>query len=115
MCPMTAGSLPEPPVTDLLGGGLHPVSGHQAYEAYVERLATAIRLGVYPLGTTLPSERDLAIRLGVSRATLRVAIAALREAGFVETRRGRGGGTVVTQKPKTPAGRAAVRVTAAKR
>jgi GntR family transcriptional repressor for pyruvate dehydrogenase complex len=112
---MTAGPLPEPPVTDLLGSVLHPVRGHHAFEACVERLATAIRLGVYPLGTTLPSERDLAIRLGVSRATLREAIAALREAGFVETRRGRGGGTVVTQKPKTPAGRAAVRVTAAKR
>ena len=112
---MTAGSLPEPPVTDLLGSVLHPVRGHHAFEACVERLATAIRLGIYPLGTTLPSERDLALRLGVSRATLREAIAALRQAGLVETRRGRGGGTVVTLKPRTPAGRAAVRVTAAKR
>jgi GntR family transcriptional repressor for pyruvate dehydrogenase complex len=112
---MTAGSLPEPPVTDLLGSVLGPVRGHHAFEACVERLATAIRLGVYPLGTTLPSERDLALRLGVSRATLREAMAALRQAGLVETRRGRGGGTVVTLKPRTPAGRAAVRVSAAKR
>ena len=29
--------------------------GHHAFEACVEQLATAIRLGVYPLGTTLPS------------------------------------------------------------
>jgi GntR family transcriptional repressor for pyruvate dehydrogenase complex len=35
--------------------------------------------------------------MGVSRATLREAMAALRQAGLVETRRGRGGGTVVTQ------------------
>jgi len=112
---MTAGSAPESPASDLLDSVLRPVRGHHAFEACVERLATAIRLGVYPLGTTLPSERDLAIRLGVSRATLREAMAALRQAGLVETRRGRGGGTVVTLKPKTPAGRAAVRVSAAKR
>jgi GntR family transcriptional repressor for pyruvate dehydrogenase complex len=89
---------------------LRPVRGHHAFEACVEQLATAIRLGVYPLGTTLPAERDLAARLAVSRATLREAMAALREAGLVETRRGRGGGTVVTLKPRTPSGRAAARI-----
>jgi len=86
------------------------VRGHHAFEACVEQLATAIRLGVYPLGTTLPSERDLAGMLGVSRATLREAMAALREAGLVETTRGRGGGTIVTLKPRTPSARAAARI-----
>ena len=81
---------------------LRPVRGHHAFEACVEQLGTLIRLGVYPLGTTLPSERELADRLHVSRATLREAMAALREAGLVETRRGRGGGTVVTMRPRTP-------------
>jgi GntR family transcriptional regulator, transcriptional repressor for pyruvate dehydrogenase complex len=94
---------------------LRPVRGHHAFEACVEQLATTIRLGVYPLGTTLPSERDLAMMLGVSRATLREAMAALREAGLVETRRGRGGGTVVTLKPKTPSARAAARLSQRKR
>ncbi|GAA1158362.1 FCD domain-containing protein [Nocardioides aquiterrae] len=89
---------------------LRPVRGHHAFEACVEQLATAIRLGVYPLGTTLPPERELAAILHVSRATLREAMAALREAGLVETRRGRGGGTVVTLKPRTPSARAAARV-----
>lgn len=78
---------------------LRPVRGHHAFEACVEQLATAIRLGVYPRGTVLPSERELADQLGVSRATLREAIAALRAAGLVETTRGRGGGTVVKRKP----------------
>lgn len=78
---------------------LRPVRGHHAFEACVEQLATAIRLGVYPRGTALPSERELADQLGVSRATLREAIAALRAAGLVETTRGRGGGTVVKRKP----------------
>ncbi len=89
---------------------LRPVRGHHAFEACVEQLATAIRLGVYPLGTSLPPERDLAVMLHVSRATLREAMAALREAGLVETRRGRGGGTVVTLKPRTPSARAAARI-----
>ena len=78
--------------------------GHHAFEACVEQLATAIRLGVYPRGSALPPERDLAERLQVSRATLREAMAALREAGLVETTRGRGGGTVVTLKPRHAVG-----------
>lgn len=94
---------------------LRPVRGHHAFEACVEQLATAIRLGVYPLGTALPAERDLAGRLAVSRATLREAMAALREAGLVETTRGRGGGTVVTLEPRSPRGRRAARLTAAQR
>ncbi len=78
---------------------LRAVRGHHAFEGCVEQLATAIRLGVYPRGTALPPERELAERLGVSRATLREAIAALRAAEFVNTTRGRGGGTVVSYRP----------------
>src|SRR6187455_1259942 len=86
---------------------LRPVRGHHAFEACVEQLATAIRLGVYPRGSTLPPERELAERLGVSRATLREAIAALRAADFVSTTRGRGGGTVVDYRPQKPSARRA--------
>ena len=100
---------------DLTEAVLRPARGYHAFEACVEQLATTIRLGVYPLGSTLPTERELAERLHVSRSTLREAMAALREAGLVETRRGRGGGTVVTLKPRTPSGRAAARITEAKR
>lgn len=94
---------------------LLPVRGHHAFEACVERLGTAIRLGVFPRGTTLPNERELASRLAVSRATLREAMAALREAGLVETRRGRGGGTVVTMRPISPSARSAARTSRAQR
>jgi GntR family transcriptional repressor for pyruvate dehydrogenase complex len=100
---------------DLTEAVLRPARGYHAFEACVEQLATTIRLGVYPLGSTLPSERELAERLNVSRSTLREAMAALREAGLVETRRGRGGGTVVTLKPRTPSARAAARIAEAKR
>jgi GntR family transcriptional repressor for pyruvate dehydrogenase complex len=96
----------EPP----LGLGstvLRQVRGHHAFEGCVEQLATAIRLGAYPRGSSLPPERELAQRLGVSRATLREAIAALRTAGFVSTTRGRGGGTVVDYRPQRPSSRGA--------
>ena len=76
--------------------------GRHTFESCVERLATAIRLGVYPYGSTLPPERELAGLLGVSRATVREAIAALRAAGLVRTTRGRGGGSVVDLEPPTP-------------
>jgi GntR family transcriptional repressor for pyruvate dehydrogenase complex len=82
---------------------LRSVRGHHAFEGCVGQLATAIRLGVYPFGSPLPTERDLAERMGVSRATLREAIAALRQAGMVQTTRGRGGGTVVSYRPEAPA------------
>jgi len=76
--------------------------GRHTFESCVERLATAIRLGVYPYGSALPPERELAGLLGVSRATVREAIAALRAVGMVRTTRGRGGGSVIDLEPPTP-------------
>jgi GntR family transcriptional repressor for pyruvate dehydrogenase complex len=95
------------PSIELSESVLRAVRGHHAFEGCVEQLATAIRLGVYPRGTSLPPERELAERLGVSRATLREAIAALRTAEFVNTTRGRGGGTVVSYRPRKPSARGA--------
>ncbi|GAB3070177.1 GntR family transcriptional regulator [Pedococcus soli] len=80
---------------------LRAASGN-AFEVTVEQLATAIRLGVFTDGEQLPPERELAERLGVSRNTLREAIAALRDSGLVTTRRGRGGGTVITYAGSEP-------------
>lgn len=79
----------------LVDAVLQPVRGHMAFESCVERLGSAIQLGIFESGSKLPPERVLAEKLGVSRATLREAISALRAAGFVTTTRGRGGGTVV--------------------
>lgn len=110
---MTSSS-PEPHA-HLAEAVLRPVRGHHAFEGCVEALGTAIRLGVYPVGSLLPPERELAERMTVSRATLREAIAAMREQGLVETRRGRGGGTVVTLKPTSPSARRAARSTPTQR
>ena len=65
-----------------------PVRGGNAFEITVARLAQAIKLGLVREGDRLPAERDLAERLQVSRVTLREAIRALREAGYLESRRG---------------------------
>ncbi|HEY2795817.1 MAG TPA: FCD domain-containing protein [Micromonosporaceae bacterium] len=83
-----------------------PVRGGNAFEITVARLAQTIRLGMLGEGDQLPPERQLAERLSVSRVTLREAIAALREAGYLETRRGRSGGTFVVYRdvPNAPAG-----------
>ncbi|MER7456112.1 FCD domain-containing protein [Micromonospora sp. NPDC126480] len=72
-----------------------PVRGGNAFEITVARLAQAIKLGMVRAGERLPAERELAERLQVSRVTLREAIGALRDAGYLESRRGRYGGTFV--------------------
>ncbi len=75
---------------------LGPVRTQNAFEETVERLLGVIKLGVVAPGDRFPAERELAVLLGVSRITLREAIRALAQAGFVESRRGRFGGTFVT-------------------
>ncbi|MDQ1737590.1 MAG: hypothetical protein QOH56_3841 [Pseudonocardiales bacterium] len=71
------------------------IRGSTALEETIERLLHAIKLGIVLPGEALPNERDLAIRFSVGRATLREALAALREAELVESRPGRGGGSFV--------------------
>jgi DNA-binding FadR family transcriptional regulator len=81
---------------------LRPVRSGNAFEETVERLLTAIRLGVVSPGERFPAEREFATQLGISRITLREAIRELQLAGYVESRRGRLGGTFVTTAPPAP-------------
>jgi DNA-binding FadR family transcriptional regulator len=81
---------------------LRPVRAGNAFEETVERLLQAIKLGVVPPGDKLPPERELAVRLGISRVTLREAIRALSDAGYLDVRRGRYGGAFVTYVPPKP-------------
>ena len=96
--PETAGAAAGAELTSLLG----PVRAGNAFEETVERLLTVIKLGVIAPGNRFPAERELAALLGVSRITLREAIRALQQAGFVESRRGRFGGTFVTYTRPAP-------------
>jgi GntR family transcriptional repressor for pyruvate dehydrogenase complex len=79
-----------------------PVRSQTAFEETVERLGTAIKLGLLPPGTRLPAERELCRRLGIARSTLRQALTALTESGHVFATRGRRGGTFVAD-PQPPA------------
>jgi DNA-binding FadR family transcriptional regulator len=79
-----------------------PVRGGNAFEETVERLLQAMKLGLVRAGDRLPPERELAGRLRVSRMTLREALADLQRAGYVESRRGRLGGTFVLSVPSGP-------------
>ncbi|TFV56519.1 FadR family transcriptional regulator [Mycobacterium sp. PS03-16] len=88
---MTAAPDPQPAADALL----RPVRFGNAFEDTVGRLLETIRLGVLGPGESLPPERELAARLGVSRDTVREAIKSLAEAGYLVSRRGRYGGTFV--------------------
>lgn len=77
---------------EVLLARLHPEG---AVEQVVRRLGEAVGAGLLAPGERLPPEPELAARLGVAPMTLRSALAILRDAGVVETRRGRNGGSFV--------------------
>lgn len=60
------------------------------YRQIANLVSERIEKGVFPIGTLLPSERDLAQQLGVSRTTVREALIALEVAGKVVIRVGHG-------------------------
>jgi len=59
-------------------------------DAVVERLRHDILAGEFPSGQHLPPERQLSADLGVSRLTLRAALARLEAEGLVRARQGEG-------------------------
>ena len=89
---------PEPvPFSDAL---LRPLTN--PFEDTVGRLLATIRLGVLAPGDSLPPERELAAKLGVSRDTVRDAIKSLSDAGYLVSRRGRYGGTFLADELPAP-------------
>jgi GntR family transcriptional regulator, transcriptional repressor for pyruvate dehydrogenase complex len=76
-----------------------PVQTATTFEETVERLGTAIRVGLLAPGSKLPAERQLASELGISRSTLREALTTLVQSGHLVSHRGRSGGTFVAEEP----------------
>jgi GntR family transcriptional regulator, transcriptional repressor for pyruvate dehydrogenase complex len=76
-----------------------PVQPASTFEETVERLGSAIRIGLLPAGSKLPPERALAGQLRISRSTLRQALTALVQSGHLVSTRGRKGGTFVAERP----------------
>lgn len=60
------------------------------YQDLARNLMEELASGAYPVGARLPAERELAVKYGVSRPTVREAIIALEVQGLVEVRVGSG-------------------------
>src|ERR687896_673251 len=82
-----------------LAAVFQPVAPPTTFEETVERLGTAIRLGLLAPGTRLPPERELADELNIARSTLRQALTTLVQSGHLVSVRGRAGGTFVAEEP----------------
>jgi DNA-binding FadR family transcriptional regulator len=63
----------------------------------LEQFKEAIEQGTWPLGGQIPTESELAERLGVGRGVVREALAGLKVSGLIDSHAGRG--TFVTHKP----------------
>lgn len=77
------------------------ISGEPLYRQLVQHLRSDITLGVFPVGSQLPTEEELAERFKVSRHTVREALRQLRTDGLVASRQGFGT-TVMPPPPSTP-------------
>jgi len=78
---------------------LKVVRPRRLYEQVAEQIEVLIREQHLPAGSRLPSERELAEQLGVSRPSVREAMIALETLGLVEVRVG--GGTFVNRRAQS--------------
>lgn len=78
---------------------LTPVRQIAAHELVLDRMRRSMELGQFRPGDHLPTERELAEMLNVSRTVVRAAVAVLEREGLITVRRGRGGGFIVQSPP----------------
>lgn len=69
---------------------LKPIKTRKIYEEIVEQIRKLVTEGKLKAGDKLPSERELAERLQVSRASVREALSALAMMGLLDVRSGEG-------------------------
>jgi DNA-binding FadR family transcriptional regulator len=69
---------------------IQAIEPQRLYRQISNQLRELIVSGEFPVGSRLPSERDLAVQLGVSRPSLREALIALEVEGYIEVRMGSG-------------------------
>jgi DNA-binding FadR family transcriptional regulator len=69
---------------------LHAIEPRRLYRQVADQLRQLIDSGEFPVGERLPTERELAAQLGVSRPTVREALIALEVDGRVRIRVGSG-------------------------
>lgn len=71
-------------------GRVVKTSSEPLYRQVVQSLRNDISRGVFPIGSQLPPEDELASRFSVSRQTVREALRLLRSDGLVSSRQGSG-------------------------
>ncbi|MEO0424235.1 MAG: FadR/GntR family transcriptional regulator [Pseudomonadota bacterium] len=76
------------------------MSNQRLYHAVAEEMKRLIRDGVFPPGSRLPGERDLAERFNVSRVTIREAEITLQALGYLKIKTG--SGVYVLEQPSHP-------------
>lgn len=69
---------------------IEPVRKARVFESIVDQIQRQILAGEMKAGDRLPNERDLAVQFGVSRASVREALAALQLMGLIESKVGGG-------------------------
>ena len=69
---------------------IQSIEPRRLYRQIADQLRALIRAGEFPVGSRLPTERELAAQLGVSRPSVREALIALEVERLVEVRVGSG-------------------------
>ncbi len=69
---------------------LNPVKNTKVYEVIMEQIKDIVKKGELKTGDKLPSERELADKLQVSRTSVREALKALTMLGLIESKHGEG-------------------------
>lgn len=67
-----------------------PIEPRRIYRQIADQLRQLIQSGEFAVGSRLPPERDLAVKMGVSRPSVREALIALEVQGLIEVRVGSG-------------------------
>ncbi len=74
---------------------LEPMKKSRLYEGIVKQITDMIKCGELKPGDRLPTERDLAVELNVSRTAIREALRAMELMGIIESKVG--GGTYIRE------------------
>jgi len=81
--------------TDTADTLFRPIIASHASEEVVDQLSHVVHMGVYEVGDRLPSVKELARMMEVSRPTVAEAVRVLERAGVLRVKRGAAGGIVV--------------------
>lgn len=100
--PPKPGATPSLPENPGVTPAFRAVRSGRAFEAVVEQIRSALKIGRYAVGEQLPPERELAAVFGVSRTVVREAVRVLELSGLLIVRHGGVPGVFVAPSPAQP-------------